>query len=647
MRASHPGSSTLAPWSLDEAADFFGIPDWGAGYFAVSDAGRVVVRPDKDPLREIDLQELVNSLRAQGVATPVLLRFPQMLKHRARAIRDAFDRAIQDANYNNEYTCVYPIKVNQHRYVVEQMRDIGAELGFGLEAGTKPELLAILGMTAGWPKRPIICNGFKDDEYIETVVLAAKLGRDIIPVVERKQELDAILRYSRKHNVEAKFGLRIKLASPGAGRWQASGGLASKFGLFVAEALDCFRTLQKHGLEDRLVLLHCHIGSQVCDLKSFKYAVRELTRIYTELRALGAGITTIDVGGGLGVDYEGSHAATSSSINYDLASYAETVVREISRVCEEADQPHPRIISESGRALVAYWSVLIFDVVGVSRHVPTPTDDEIALIRSSPSGAMRSFVELLDAPPESPAETLRCALDLRDEITKAFTYGDLTLEERALGERLFRAVGQSALDAIAQLGEAPPDPERLADLLCDLYFCNMSIFQSLPDLWALGQLFPFCPINRLNERPTRRAVLCDISCDSDGEARLFPSRAGEGGGIVLHEPTSGEPYDIGVFLVGAYQEILGDLHNLLGDTNAAHVTLDDDGRTIIDEAIPGDSVSDVLRYVNINPEALRAAIIAETEQAVVDRHLSLEDAAALRRHFEDGLAGYTYLEDPT
>lgn len=606
----------------------------------------MVVRPDKSPDREIDLQSLVNSIRDRNVGTPVLLRFPQMLRHRAGLIRDAFDRAIEAANYGNNYTCVYPIKVNQHRYVVEQMLHIGQELRFGLEAGTKPELLAVLGLTAGAPNTPIICNGFKDDEYIETVVLAAKLGRNIIPVVERRQELDAILKYSEKHGVAAPFGMRIKLASPGAGRWQASGGLASKFGLFVAEALDCMKALKARGMADRLVLLHCHIGSQVSDLSSFRGAVRELTRVYTELCAQGAGLEMIDVGGGLGVDYEGSRAASDSSINYDLDDYASTVVRSIAEVCDAAGQPHPKILTESGRALVAYWSVLLFDVLGVSRHAPAPTETELGAIDETRAAALQSLAALLDADEDDdPSETLRGAMDARDALNRAFADGKVTIDDRALGERIFRVVGQHALAAFAATGDAPPDPERLADLLCDLYFCNLSIFQSLPDLWALGQMFPFSPIGRLNERPTRRAVLCDITCDSDGEARMFPGQAGEGGGIVLHEPIPGETYDIGVFLVGAYQEILGDLHNLLGDTNAAHVTLNENGETVIEEIIKGDLVRDVLNYVGIDHQKLRGAMLTETRQAVGAQRLTPQEAAAFQAHFENGLDGYTYLEE--
>lgn len=646
IRAPHPASGdTNAPWTTERSASFYGVSDWGHGYLAVNEAGHLVVRPDQDPQRAIDLADLMTQLRSRQVGSPVLLRFPQMLQHRARRIRAAFDQAIASANYKNTYTCVYPIKVNQHRYVVEQMLAIGAELGFGLEAGTKPELLAVLGLTAGAPDTPIICNGFKDDEYIETVVLAAKLGRNILPVVERRQELDSILRLSEKHGVETPFGLRIKLASPGAGRWQASGGLASKFGLFVAEALDCMRELKQRGAQHRLTLLHCHIGSQVCDLTSFRGAVRELTRVYVELRALGAGLETIDVGGGLGVDYDGSGEASASSINYGIDAYASTVVREIANVCDSAQAPHPRIISESGRALVAYWSALIFDVLGVSRHAPAPTEQDISAIDGSSPSALQTLASILQREMEQPTESLKSAMDARDELTRAFADGKASIEQRALGERLFRVVGQRALHAFAATGETPPQPERLADLLSDLYFCNLSIFQSLPDLWALGHVFPFAPISQLNERPTRRAVLCDITCDSDGEARLFPGAAGEGGGIILHEPGSGAPYDIGVFLVGAYQEILGDLHNLLGDTNAAHVSLNENGETVIDEVIHGDRVRDVLGYVGIDHQLLRGAMRTELRRAVSDKRLSQADASAFQAHFENGLDGYTYLED--
>ncbi|RMH26066.1 MAG: biosynthetic arginine decarboxylase, partial [Planctomycetota bacterium] len=584
-------------WTARDGAAHYGLPGWGAGYFDADDAGRVVVRPDQRPDRSAALDDVLAELARRGVTPPILIRFPQILEHRAGVIRGAFDRAISDAGYRGRYTCVYPVKVNQHRGVLERISALAPALGLGLEAGSKAELIAVLAATADTPGTPIICNGFKDDECLDLIVLAAAMGRPITPIIERRAELDAALRLSDARRVDVALGLRLKLASPGAGRWQASGGLGSKFGLFVAEAADAARDLIHAGLGRRLTVLHSHIGSQIADLGAVRRAARELARVAVELRRLGASITTLDLGGGLGVDYDGG-ADGPTSIGYTADEYARALVDETRAVFDDAGEPHPDLITESGRALVAHESVLVTDVVGVSAHAPAPTGPDIAGAGASTLAPLRDLARLAERPPgDDPAGALRRALDARDALTGAFTAGRANLADRALGDRLFRVAGLSAVDALTRTGADPPDADRLADLLFDLYFCNFSIFQSLPDLWALGQRFPACPLTRLDERPTRRAVLCDMTCDSDGEMRSFPGPAGVGGGLMLHEPRPGAPYRVGVFLVGAYQEILGDLHNLFGDPGAAHVTIDDAGRAVIEEVIPGDSADDALRLV--------------------------------------------------
>ncbi len=634
--------STDRRWSAQQGAEFFGVPAWGDGYLGVDEAGRLTVMPERDPSRAIVLADAVAELRERGLSTPMLVRFPQLLEHRATVIRGAFDDAITRHGYRGSYTCVYPIKVNQHRSVVERMRSLAPRLGLGLEAGSKPELVAVLAWTSDTPGTPIVCNGFKDSEYLETVLLAAGMGRPITPIVERREELDEILRLSERLGVTPNLGLRVKLASPGAGRWQASGGLGSKFGLFVAEALDAAKQLIDAGLGERLTILHCHIGSQIADLRTVRRATRELARIAVELRRLGAAITTLDLGGGLGVDYDGARTAGHSSIDYTVASYADALVAEVAAVFDAAGLPHPDLMTESGRALVAYESVLVFDVIGVSGHAPEPTDAERAAAGASDLEPLRELSALADSSDPAP-QRLQAAAVARDALAELFTSGGASLAERALGDRLFHLVGHAALEEMARAGQSPPEPDRLADILFDLYFCNFSIFQSLPDLWALGQRFPTCPLTRLDERPTRRAVLCDVTCDSDGEMRSFPSRAGAGGGLTLHTPRPGEPYDLGVFLVGAYQEILGDMHNLFGDPDAALVALDDAGRLVIEEAAPGDRVADALRYVGHDPASLRERVVAETKRALRDGAVSQQLADAYRRRLEDAIDGSTYL----
>ncbi len=640
-------------WSPEDAARLYGIADWGKGYFGVSSQGHMLVHPERDATRAIDLAELVRGLADQGVSTPVLLRFDDILADRLREIRAAFDTAAEQEGFNGGYSCVYPIKVNQQRHVVEKIRDIGADLGFGLEAGSKPELLAVLGMTTDHPDMPIVCNGFKDREFLETVVLAHKLGRRIYPVVEKFSELERLLDIADRYDVRPTIGVRAKLSSRGAGRWEASGGARSKFGLFIYEVLAALRLLESRGMADCLKLVHFHLGSQISDIRALKNAITELAHIYCELHRLGAGVECIDVGGGLGVDYDGSQTAYDSSVNYSIAEYAADVVYRVKSVCDERHVPHPLIISESGRAMVSYSSVLVFDVLGVSRFDALPAPDELeaaqAALSSDEEEVPQPIVDLLttreNLTDRNLLESYHDAMQARDEAMSLFSLGYLTLPMRAVAERLFWSIGRQILERSASMERYPEEFEQLPAILSDHYFCNLSIFQSMPDSWAIDQLFPIAPIHRLDEEPTRRAVLADITCDSDGKIDRFVDRRDVKRTLELHAPREGQPYYLGAFLLGAYQEILGDLHNLLGDTHAVHVSLGEDSKPEISEIVEGDTVREVLSYVQIDHAQLRTDMRRSVDGAVRAGRLDSSEAEALMTFFEAGLDGYTYLEE--
>jgi len=647
-------------WTAEESARLYGIPDWGKGYVGVNSLGHLTVLPTKEPSKQIDLHEVVEGLRERGIHTPVLLRFNDILDHRLREIRKAFDDVMAEQVYTGGYACVYPIKVNQQRHVCEQIAKTAVELNFGLEAGSKPELLGVLGLsaTAGGPGvngMPIICNGFKDDEFIETVILATKLGRNIIPVVEKFSELELIVKHAKAYNVRPKIGLRVKLSSRGAGRWEGSAGVRSKFGLFVSEVLKAVEYLKSNGMLDCLNLLHCHVGSQLYDIRVLKTAVNELAHIYTELHRLGAGLTMLDIGGGMGVDYDGSQSAWSSSINYSVHEYAADVVYRIKSVCEDAKVPHPLIISESGRAMVAYSSALIIDVLGTSRFESTPDLVQIESAMKAETEVPQPVIDLLDAfkglTDRNLLEIYHDATQARDEAMSLFSLGYMSLPMRAAAEQLFWAIGQKLLEKASKKGDLPEEFENLPELLSDIYFCNFSLFQSMPDSWAIDQLFPIVPIHRLNEEPTRRGILGDITCDSDGKVDHFVDKRIDKKILELHEVrdlpgecAGVEPYYLGVFLLGAYQEILGDLHNLLGDTHAVHLALDEKGEWEIEEVIEGDTVEEVLQYVQYDHEDLKRAMRLDVEAACRQGRITVSEGKALLKFYDEGLEGYTYLE---
>jgi len=638
-----PGST---PWSATDAAELYDVPRWGQGYFSVTEQGHLQVHPTKEPNRTVDLKRLVDRLQLRGLAVPILIRFTDILKHRLGEIHGAFQNAINQNQYQGKYVCVYPIKVNQQRQVVEEVLNFGAQYGFGLEAGSKPELLAVSAMATN--ETPIICNGFKDFEFIEMAMLAQKMGRQIIPVVEKYSELELVLEYAEKVGVRPNIGMRVKLAARGSGRWQSSGGFRSKFGLTVTEILRGFEELKKRGMEDCLKLLHFHLGSQITHIRIIKGALNEAARVYCELAKQGAGLEFLDVGGGLGVDYDGSQTNFESSMNYTLQEYANDVVYHVQTVCDEVGVAHPTIVSESGRAISAYHSMLIFNVLGTldfgEEKIPTEVKEEFE----------QPLVDLIEAyknvTQRNALETYHDAQQALDMAMNLFSGGYLSLEQRSHAENLYFAICEKIYKLCQGMSEIPEDLQQLEELLSDTYFCNFSLFQSIPDSWAIKQLFPVMPIHRLNERPVNHAVLSDITCDSDGKLDQFIDRRDVKKTIMLHK-FDGEPYYLGVFLVGAYQEILGDLHNLFGDTHAVHISLGENGidhteGARVEHIIKGDSVKQVLEYVEFDAEDLMGKLRRDVEAAINAGRMQDTQAGRLLRFYEEALMGYTYLEDP-
>lgn len=627
-------------WSTTDASELYEVPRWGKGYFSVGNNGNLLVHPTKDPSQAIDVKELIDRLQLRGIDLPILLRFNGILKDRQREIHDAFAQSIKDYGYKGNYTCVYPIKVNQQRHVVEEIVEYGRIYGFGLEAGSKPELLAVVAMTDA--STPIICNGFKDAEFIEMALMAQKLGRKVIPVVEKYTELNLILRYAEKIGVRPQIGMRVKLAARGSGRWQSSGGYRSKFGLTVSEILHGLDELNQRGMADCFKLLHFHLGSQITNIRHIKGALIEAARTYADLVKRGGGLEYLDVGGGLGVDYDGSQTNFESSVNYTLQEYANDVVYHIQSTCDDAGVAHPNIISESGRAVVAYHSALIFGVLGVSGQGNGETPDTL------PEDAEQPLRDLFDTykniTVRNVLEAYHDAQQALDMVINMFCAGYLNLDQRSIAENMYWAICRKIVRLFDQMEFVPEELEGLENLMSDTYFCNFSLFQSMPDSWAIKQLFPVMPIHRLNERPTRHAVLGDITCDSDGKIDQFIDRRDVKRTLQLHS-YNGSPYMLGAFLIGAYQEILGDLHNLFGDTNTVHVHLNEAGEVQLEAVIKGDNVAEVLDYVEYNVPSLINRLQSAVENAVREGRIDHVEAGRFLRFYEEALNGYTYLEE--
>lgn len=634
-----------ANWSTEQSKELYGVSSWGASFFDVNEKGNVVVTPHGPTGPNVDLLELTQDLQERGIRVPMLIRFPDITKSRVELLSNCFKKAIEESGFKGSYRGVYPIKVNQQRHLVQELVKFGKNTMLGLEAGSKPELLVALAMM-GTENALLICNGFKDVEYIETAILSLKLGRNTIIVVDRMSELPMIIEAAKKFSILPKIGLRAKLHTKGAGKWIDSSGDRSKFGLTPLEIVECVELLKKENMLEALELLHFHIGSQIPSISSVKGSLKEGARFYTELHSMGAKLKYMDVGGGLGVDYDGS-GASDSSINYSEQEYANDVVSIIQSLCDERGTPHPNIVTECGRALVAHHSVLVFNVLGINEvqkrepSVTTSKDDHRVI---------QDLTYMMDQLNENNLhEFYHDVLHIKETILQLFTFGVLSLQQRAKAENLCWVL----LTRMEKLARANPDVEDIAtalrETLSDTYFCNFSVFQSMPDSWAVGQLFPVLPIHRLNEEPTRRAIMVDLTCDSDGKIGQFINTSGQFSkqkktGLEVHEFT-GKPYYMGVFLVGAYQEILGDLHNLFGDTDAVHITLSSAGYTV-DEVVEGDTVTEVLSYVQYNRHELIESIRRTSEESISRGTLTKNEAKALMKHYEEGLSGYTYLEDP-
>jgi arginine decarboxylase len=628
-------------WTAADSMELYNINGWGNNYFSVNDLGHISVHPAGNGAPAIDLKELVDEVRQRGIGLPLLIRFSEIIKARVVELNEAFGRAMSEYGYRNVYRGVYPIKVNQDRYLVERLVTYGRPYHFGLEAGSKPELLAVMAMLED-EEALIVCNGYKDEGYVETALFASKLGRNVILVVEKPSELALIRQIAAKTGVRPRIGIRSRLSARGAGHWEASGGDRSKFGLSGRDLLNAIDYLREHNLLDTFELLHFHLGSQISSIRSVKDALREAAQIYVNLVKMGASLRYLDVGGGLGIDYDGSNTNFASSLNYTLQEYANDIVFGVMEVCDHEEVPHPVLVSESGRATVAHHAVLVVEALGVAEFSVGKLPGQLPLDAELPLKHL--FETCREVSRKNLLESYHDAIAYRDECLSLFNLGHLSLENRGLAEDLFWATCQKILKITRTLPQVPEDLEGLERTLADTYFCNFSVFQSLPDSWAIDHLFPIVPIHRLQEEPANRAVIADITCDSDGKIDHFIDRRDVKNVLELHALQPDSPYYLGAFLVGAYQEILGDLHNLFGDTNTVHVSLDAEEGYTIDGVVTGDSVTDVLRYVRYNRGELVARVRRAAEAALRAKRMTLEESRLLVRRYEEGLSGYTYLE---
>ena len=610
---------------------------WGLGYFRINAEGHVMVHPDSDKARGIDLFRLALDLNAQGIGFPLLLRFSDILKARIGELQSAFARAIEEHQYEGTYTTVYPIKVNQQRHVVEEIVEFGAEFGVGLECGSKPELQAVLGIGER-TDHVIVCNGYKDEEFMRLALMGQRLGHQVFIVLEQLGELDEVLRVADELEVQPNLGVRIKLATEGAGRWAKSGGEKSKFGLSAPQLIKLLARLEELGRKDRLKLIHFHLGSQIPDIRFVKAGLEEIGRYYAEIREMGFDLTHVDVGGGLGVDYDGSRSTRPASVNYTLREYATDVVYLLGNTCRQLGLPMPNIISESGRAMTAHHSLLLVNVTDVEAQ----SEPSIPVVGKKSHKVLKELKENLDALSlTSVDEAFHDALFAKEKAQELFASDAITLKELAhIEEYYFATMNAMAKLIAADKGSYPEIHAHLEATLIDRYFCNFSVFQSLPDNWAIDQLFPIVPIHRLLEEPTRRGTLQDITCDSDGVIDRFAGGRRGKPCLELHPWKDGEPYILGIFLTGAYQEILGDLHNLFGDTNAVHIKLTN-GSYEVTDLVEGDTVTEVLNYVQFRANDLIATFRRKVANA---KDLSRTDANAFIADYLAGLEGYTYLE---
>lgn len=630
----------MKKWTIEDSNELYNMSGWGTSYFGINEKGDVYVTPCKDDT-QIDLHDVMDELSLRDITPPVLLRFPDILDNRIEKTWSCFKKASDEYGFTGENFIIYPIKVNQMQPVVEEIISHGRKFNLGLEAGSKPELHAVIAVQCQSDSL-IICNGYKDQSYIELALLAQKMGKRIFIVVEKLNELEIIAKAAKKLNVRPNLGIRIKLASSGSGKWEESGGDASKFGLTSSELLKALEILEKKEMKDCLRLIHFHIGSQITKIRRIQTALREASQFYIQLHKMGYNVDFVDCGGGLGVDYDGTRSPNSeSSVNYSIQEYVNDCIYTFVEAANRNGIQHPNIITESGRSLTAHHSVLVIDVLETA-SLPE-MDDEF-----EPGEASHPLVKDLydiwdNLNPRTMLEDWHDAEQIRDEALDLFSHGIVDLQTRAEIERMYWSVCREINSLAKSLKHTPEELKNLDKILADKYFCNFSLFQSLPDAWAVDQLFPIVPLQRLNERPTRSATLQDITCDSDGKITNFVTNRNISHILPVHTLRKNEPYYLGVFLVGAYQEILGDMHNLFGDTNAAHITVKD-GRYHIDQIFDGETVEEVLNYVQYNPKKLVRQLEVWVTKSVKQGKISLEEGKEFLSNYRSGLYGYTYLE---
>lgn len=627
-------------WNKADSTDLYNIENWGVDFFAINDKGHIQVLPHTSG-GGIDLKDLIDDLIRRRIQPPLILRFSDILRHRVGQINESFRSAIKEYEYEGEYRAVFPIKTNQQKQVAQSVLKFGKDYCYGLEAGSKAELIAALSLIESQDQF-IICNGYKDNEYLELILFAQKMGLSVIPVVEKFTEIELILKISKDLRIKPRFGIRAKLSTRGSGRWENSGGDRSKFGLNSTELIETIKYLKEHKMLKSFELIHFHLGSQISNIRKIKEAIEEASRVYLSLAKEGAGLKYLDVGGGLGVDYDGSKTVFSSSINYTMQEYANDIVAGILAVFENSGVKHPVIISESGRAIVAHHSVVITKVIGsvsygISSVPPKPVEEIPAVIET--------FYEIYNTVSvKNFQEAYHDAIHTKEDAFSLFKLGYLSLEMRSLAERLFWGICQKLLKIVRDVEYVPEEFEGLEKAMSDTYFCNFSVFQSVPDCWAINHLFPVMPIHRLEEKPNKKAIIADITCDSDGKIDRFIDLHDVKYVLDVHQ-LNDKPYYLGIFMTGAYQETLGDLHNLFGDINAVHVALDPNGGYIIEHVEEGESIQEVLAYVDYHPKECMQRLRHHLEEAFRTGKISLEESAEIRTIYEKGMVSYTYLKN--
>jgi len=630
------------PWNVDDSASLYNLKGWGLKYFDIAEDGHLRLHPRREAKRSIDMKAVVDAVVERGIKLPVLFRFQDVLRHRVEQLNEGFQKAIADSNYQGKYFGVYPIKVNQLREVVEEILDAGAPYNYGLEAGSKGELIAVLGMNGN--DALTIVNGYKDESMMRLAMIGAKLGKKVIVVIEKYSELEILLKAAKELGVRPMIGIRGKLQAQGSGKWASSAGDTAKFGLTTPEILTAARFLLAEGMGDCVKMFHFHIGSQVTDIRAIQGAVKEGARFYAKLRKMGLGLEYLDCGGGMGVDYDGTHTSRDSSMNYNLREYINDVVYAIQEVCAQEKVPDPHIVTETGRAIVAHHSVLVVNVFGSIEAGAAPIEPEVGPTEHRVVGEMREILKLIT--PRNLGESYHDAQAKKDEAFNLFNLGYLELEDKAKVETLFWRVCLEIRNRMPTAKYVPEDLQEMARSVQDQYLCNFSLFQSLPDSWAIGQLFPVIPLQRLNEEPSRRTILVDITCDSDGKISQFACHRKSGGALPVHELRPGEPYYLGIFLMGAYQATMGDIHNLFGRVNEVHVFEDDEepGGYYIEEIIQGQTIREVLADIQYSEFELAKNVKAAIDTQVKSGSLKPREGVDLLNSYEAVMQEYTYID---